>query len=461
MKNVATLFLAILVFSNSSFGQEITHSVLQMKSDLVYLKNKLETKHPNLYIYNSKIVIGKSFDSLAFSITMPLTELEFYRKITTLSSKINDGHTIILPSKSITNYHNQNSKFLPYHFTIIDNKLYVDEVYTSDTTIPIGAEILCINAVSANDIIEQLTIRQIRDGYNTTYPLWILNNYFREYYSYIFGHPSHFDISYKMNAETQTTKIDALPKDSIYHFQDLKYSNRNFERKTKEGIILTISKEHNYAILTIKDFHNSVLRKEYHQNFRKTIKQYFETIQKSGVQNLILDLRDNQGGDIPNGALLVSYLLDKPFSIVQAYYKAGKDGLRKSNGQSLGTFKPKANSFKGELYVLINGGSFSNSGVVSSCLKRNNRGVFIGEETGGNDKVLAGYEKNIVLPNTKIRVQIPTRQFLLDINIPSTGHGTIPDFVLQKTLNDIINNTDNIMNHTTEIIKKKMQNNGR
>lgn len=454
MNKLITLILPFLLFSHQLLGQEKTFTIPQLKNDLTYLQKQLERKHPNLYTYNSPSTIQHVFDSLSLNINQPLTELEFYKHITILSSVINDGHTIILPSSSITLYHNKKSKFLPYHFTILNGQLYIDMVCTNDSSIPNGSEILSINNLKAIDIIEQLTTRQIRDGYNTTYPLWILNNYFREYYSYVFGHPDQFEIEFKKNMQEKKVIIQGLQKDSIYYYQDLKYPNNKPASIINTGIVLQVFKETNFAVLTIKDFHNSVLRKEYHQNFTQEMHHIFDEIQQSGVQHLILDLRNNQGGDIPNGALLVSYLLNKPFSIVEAYHVVGKAGLKKSGGQSLGIFNPMKNVFQGELYVLINGGSFSNSGVVSSCLKRNNRGIFIGEETGGNNQILAGYGTDIALPNTKIRVQIPTRQFLLNSNLPLTGHGTSPDHYLQKSLDDIINNTDNIMNYTIQLINK-------
>lgn len=446
--------------TNKLFGQETTFSTDQLKSDLTFLKSNLETKHPNLYLYTTKTDLDHIFDSLTNGIIKPLTELEFYRHITVLSSKIKDGHTIILPSQTTTNYHNLNSKFLPYHFIIIDNKLFVDMVCTSENSIANGSEIISINNIGATEIIEQLVNRQVRDGNNSTYPIWILNNYLREYYSYNFGHPNQLVISYKTNSQTQTATINALPKDSINYYRQLKYPSRNIDRKPNEGLTLSVSNEKTYATLTIKDFHNEILKKQYHQNFKKTISKYFEDIQNAGVQNLILDLRNNQGGDIPNGAFLLSYLLDKPFTIIQAYYKVANNTLKETNGQSMGTFKPKDNAFKGKLYILTNGGSFSNSGIVASCLKRNNRGTFIGEETGGNNKVLAGYTKDINLPNTKIQIQIPTKQFLLDKDLPLTGHGTMPDYSIQTNLTDIINSTDNILNYTIELIKQAKKNNG-
>ena len=45
---------------------------------------------------------------------------------------------------------------------------------------------------------------------------------------------------------------------------------------------------------------------------------------------------------------------------------------------------------KGELLVLINGGSFSSTAILCACLRRDQRALFIGEETGGNAHIISG-----------------------------------------------------------------------
>ena len=120
----------------------------------------------------------------------------------------------------------------------------------------------------------------------------------------------------------------------------------------------------------------------------------------------------------------------------------------------MGFHKPKNNVFNGKLFVLINGGSFSNSGIVASCLKRYKRATFIGEETGGNNKVLAGYIHEYALPNTGIQIQIPTKQFLLDEHLPLSGQGTLPDYGVQPDLPNILNNHDKVLHFAIDLIQK-------
>lgn len=453
------IFLGFFLPTTICFGQTVDpkeqlFSIKELKSDLAHLKNKLEALHPGLYLYSQKPQIDHVFDSLQNDITAPMTETEFYRHITCISSIIKDGHSIILPAERTMEYHTKNSLFLPYHFTIINKCLYVDLVCTNDNSIAAGTEIISINNVNTTGIINQLMERQVRDGNNLSYPTWILNNYFREYYSFSFGHPENYTIAYKTNGDVHTSTINALPKDSIYFYRQLHYPGKLFSRQPNEGIKLQVEKDRNYALLTIRDFHNDILRKEYKQNFDKVIAAFFEQINDAKTGNLILDLRNNQGGDIENGVFLLSYLLDKPFTVVQDYFCVEGHQLQHCNGPSLGTHKPKPGNFKGNLYVLINGGSFSNSGIVSSCLQANRKTVFIGEETGGNPNVIAGDAKDITLPNTKIQVQVPTRQYVITDKAKNSGQGIMPTHIVMPTLADILEGRDTELNFTIGLFNK-------
>lgn len=440
------IFATLLLIANlSSYAENDKKlNIDALKSDLSFFRDKLEHLHPNLYLYTPKQFIDASFDSLLNSITEPMSELEFYKHISIISSIIKDGHTVLLPSNKTTSYHNTNSKFFPYKLKLLNNHLYAEMVLTNNPTITEGMEITAINGIYATTIVKQLTERQVRDGYNQTYPSWIVDNYFREYYSYIFGHPNQFDIQYIDKGVVKQTIVEALPKDSIAYYKKLKYPTQTNSRMPYEGIIYKNYPDLSYACLTIKDFHKDVLKETYKQDFTAEIKKAFEHISSSNTKNLILDLRNNQGGDIEYGVYLLSYLINEDFRVVDQYYKVStlSGQLSKATGEALGIHHPKDICFKGQLYILINGGSFSNSGIVASILKQHNRGVFIGNETGGNAKVLAGYVKEFNLPNSSIHIEIPTRQFMLNEQMPLSGHGTIPDFDIIETIDDVLNNKD-------------------
>lgn len=428
------------------------YSAEALKEDLNFLQKKLENTHPNLYLYTEKSILDHTFDSLENGIRGPLTAIEFYSRITILSSRIKDGHTLILPNPALTD--RPENVFLPYHVVILNQKLFIDRSYTNNSSLLVGAEITSINAIPANHVLDELMARQVRDGNNETYPTWVLSNYFRQYYSFVYGYPETFTLEYRIEDQTRSTTVKALSADSIAYYRKKNYPEKVLNPLPEDGIKLSSDPNNGYAVLTIRTFHNDVLKSEYKQQFKKAIDACFEQLSQQKTENLILDLRNNQGGDVENGVYLLAHLLDKPFCVVQAYYRLRNRHLVKCPGPSSGQHGPKSNIFAGNLYVLLNGGSFSNSVIVSACLQANNRATFIGQETGGNPTILAGNAKNLRLPNTGIQIQVPTKQYLLNDQGLNSGQGLVPKYIVEPELSDILNNRDTELEFALELIHK-------
>jgi len=391
--------------------------------------------------------------------------LDFYEYLTPLCATIKDGHTLFFPAETVAAYHNQNSRFFPFKIHWDGIKMFVVLNYAENDEIENGAEIVAINETTSFEIVEYCLARMMRDGESPAYPIWVLNNWFNEYYSYFYGHPAEFAIHYRLGKDPiQAKTIQALSKKSIFENRAKRYPHRTFSRtedqKEGNGLVLKIDQELKYAVLTIKDFDNVILESIYKQPFKKTIEQYFLQMEIAGVTKLILDLRNNQGGDIENGHFLLSWLMNAPFQLVEGYSKVYEPEEttevkrdKSCKEPKMGVFQPKSRAFKGDLYVLINGGSFSNSGIVSSALQFYKRGLLIGEETGGNQHVLCGNEKNFLLPNTEISITIPMLQFRIrEADKNTRGHGVIPDIAIKPSIRELIKGGDEILNHALKLV---------
>ena len=311
---------------------------------------------------------------------------------------------------------------------------------SGDTAIQEAAEILSINGKSTTDLLTQLIARQVRDGDNETYPAWILTNYFAAYYGFSFGHPAKFSISYKKNNVEQFAAIAALTKDSILFYKKLRYPNTTLAINKGQGIVCATDKQSNTAILTIKSFDNSILRSVYKQEFKSAVTKAFVTIRENNIGNLIVDLRDNQGGDFKPGIILLSHLLNQPVEFLEGSKQAR-------------IVTPYVDAFKGNLYVLVNGGSFSNSGIVSSYLELTKRAVFIGEETAGNKNIISGEPRDFILPNTKIITEISTRKYRIRQS-DNDGHGIVPAYEIIPSIDDIIKGRDPVKTFASDLITK-------
>jgi hypothetical protein len=428
------------ICQNPVYNPGKLYSVNELQSDFIFVKAKLEKIHPNLYLYTPKPVLDNFLDSLYKTITEPLTDMEFYNIITLLNAKIKDGHTMFLPGDAAMAFMSNTSKYLPFYVKISNGHMYVTMNCSADTALQPGSEILAINQTPSTKILSFLLARQIRDGENETYPSWILENYFKEYYGFSFGHSSAISITIKKtNSQPQTLLVSTLVKDSIKYYHQLKYANCICNNHADKAITLTVPAAQSYAILTIKDFDNERLLNNYKQNFKSTIDSIFKQVQANNVKSMILDLRDNQGGDFENGQELLSYLLPSPFQLLL-------------KGGPVNTMQKNASNFKGKLVVLINGGSFSNTAIICSRLKFYQRAVFVGDESGGNNTIISGDADAFVLPNTKINFSLSTTSYSILKDAATAGHGVIPDYPVAATIKDIIENKDVVKDYAIGLV---------
>jgi C-terminal processing protease CtpA/Prc len=119
--------------------------------------------------------------------------------------------------------------------------------------------------------------------------------------------------------------------------------------------------------------------------------------------------------------------------------------------------KPNKDAFQGKVFVLINGGSFSASSIITAKLKYDKRAVLVGEETGGaNDGTVAGFYSYQKLPNSKINLPIGLLLVQPNIDFMNTKKGVTPDVTITESMQDIINKRDPQLDWVrNEIVKEK------
>lgn len=145
------------------------------------------------------------------------------------------------------------------------------------------------------------------------------------------------------------------------------------------------------------------------------------------------------------------------FFFAQTFSTYKKDGTFYYKIRSDKESKPNKDAFHGKVFVLINGGSFSASSIITAKLKNDERAVLVGEETGGaNDGTVAGFYSYQRLPNSNIDLPIGLLLLQPDISFTNTKKGVIPDVNVTETLQDIIDKKDPQMDWIlTEIQKEK------
>ncbi|RYF71545.1 MAG: hypothetical protein EOO39_13780, partial [Cytophagaceae bacterium] len=190
------LFIFLLFLAGQSTGQSIlstplvkVYSVAQLRSDFRLIRRAMEEAHPGLYRYHSRDSVSRWFDATEARLTKPMTELQFRRTVEPTIDRIGCGHTDLYGSKAFVKYRKKHPfRPFPVDVFVLDNKLYVRENRSTDTTVQRGSELLAVNGRSAGTLLSQFYRYISSDGYNQTFKPYVLNTgLFNTYYTLAFG----------------------------------------------------------------------------------------------------------------------------------------------------------------------------------------------------------------------------------------------------------------------------------
>jgi len=417
-----------------------------LRQDFTFFSESLEKEHAGLYRYKSKIILDKLFDSCYAALNHPMSQLEFIKSITFVISSIEDGHTGTNLSRLLMNAYSEKEKMFPVYVYFINMKAYV--LCSRINELPAETEILSIDNRPISEIKKKLLQYLPSDGKIETKKNQILNNgAFPFLYNWIFGNKNSFTVGYKTKqGEMKTTMVNAA------FLKDFECDNSNESNNTKD--LQLDFPEKNIALLTIKTFDDK--RPAEKQNFREFLETSFKEINSGKISELIIDLRANAGGADAYGALLYSYLTNKPFKYFYSI-ESTTNKITVKEDSLLGIQQPQNNTFNGKVLFLINGLCFSTAADFCSIAKSNNRGKFIGEETGGGYYGnTSGQTTKVELPNSKMDITIPKLKYVNAVKISKyKDRGTIPDYRILPTINEVILHKDVQLNFALKLAREK------
>lgn len=456
--------------------------------DLSILKRTLESNHPSLYWYSTKDSIDSYFSSAFNSITDSMTEFEFRRRVAYVVSKIRDGHTAVRFSRKYT--HAANKAQLPVFPLAIkawdDSLVVLSSAFRGDSVFTRGTIILSINNLSPKALLDSMFQFISTDGYSDNFKSQVISFNFGTHYKNTFGLDSFHVIRFLDSTGRARTaairnydpKTDTISRRGRRPTTQVILPTR---RQIKEAQKLsrrsmTIDTPLNTAYIRVATFSSGGLK----QFFRRS----FKTIRKDGIKNVVIDLRENGGGNIMNSTRLSQYLVREPFKLadtvaaISRKFRYGEyirpslaykismfftSNRRRSDGRyhfayfENHVFKPKKKfHFDGDVYLLQGGYSFSATTLFINSIKGQSNVTVVGEETGGGSYGnSAVHLPQIILPHSKIRVILPIYRLVMDASKPKTGRGIFPDIEIKPSSVAIREGIDMKIATVKEMIRKK------
>lgn len=490
MRSVLVTLLLIFTFASCKnlFSDDILEHDLsprEMKDDYDLFKRILEKAHPGLYEYHTKFEITSLFDSLRQTITKDLSKREFYNVLAFAADKIGCAHTAVYLSEPDIRSLDNKKYFFPLNLIYIENKLCVN---ASDDDLPLGSIIISVNNISTGDILKDLLFYHTTDGYSTKAKYKMAAENFGYYYYLHYGASATFEVRYKTATDSSIKKVtlNAIPykklagksgKQFYYDANDYDYD-------------LRIDDTLGTAFMSIRTFDfSSTSRDKVFTNFMHNSFRLLNS--NPSIKNLIIDLRENNGGNYKNCFQLYSYLTNKsfhefdtawtkfktvPFSaytsdnfrggewdtveeIIEQDFKKDSADLHYLTPEKNEWWQPNRNRFTGNIYLVTNPSVSSAAAYFAALLFNEGRATIVGEETEGgyykhNGFHLVEYE----LPNTKIgfSFSIANVKHALPgkFNEP-LGRGVIPNRIVPSTYKDFIENNDTQMQYIIDSLIKK------
>ena len=468
MRRLIVLALAALLAAFPALAKPVparlTHE--QAVRELNLLERAFTELHPGLYRYQTEADLKAAFARARAEVAEGADAATMYLLATRLAASVRCGHTFTNP---LNQRHDIQAMLaalpaLPFRVRLLQERLLVTA--SADPAVRANDEILSIDGRSIRGLIGELMPYLRADGSNDG---------------------KRLD---EINTVDEGGALDSLlpllhpPVDGRYMLRvraadgvmrtasvaGLAVSERE-ARLAGAGTAAASSDWHfeidgDVARLTLPTF--SFWRSDF--DWAGYLKQRFQTMDKQHVARLVIDLRQNEGGDSAIGQALLGYLIDAPYEVPpgrlqSAYERVPYDLARYLDTWDFSFFDrtgqvvrqdahrwgpkeapapeqvlPSQPRFRGKVVALV-GPRMSSAGfLLARDLKATGAAVLVGETTGGNRRGLNGGQLAwLTLPYSGVAVDIP---LIATVHDGEPDAGIDPDVEIRTSVEDVLAGRD-------------------
>lgn len=462
-------------------GEELVDSK-HLLEDLNTLEYWISEAHGDPYRYTSPDSLRLRFVEAREKLkcVSSMKSMDFMGLVLPIVAELRDGHSQVFPP-NLDRLHGE--IILPFQLLFVERKPYVRRNLSNVKGLE-GVELLAVNDMPVSQFLTKLLPLMHRDGNIESSRLRRLENplYLATMMRATGLATSTHKISFRVDGEVKTATIKSLNQ-SEYH---TRLARLNLPKSPFKPMQLSFQStgDTSVGLLKIASFNPSYFESS-QSNFAQKFDELMTEVHQSKVQHLVLDLRHNSGGEDTYVQHVLSYFLKEPFHLYgeltarKKDYKFLPDGKhwdidpRSFSKNDQGSYDltryiwpglehtgldetaPRKDRYTGQLYVLINGTTFSAAADLASHLQHNDIGIFLGEETGGSAiGTVSGYSPTMDLEHSGLKVNMS----LFSIKNPYfdtdwTDRGVLPDKLVFPTVADLDKGTDPVLEAALALIR--------
>ncbi|MBL4618961.1 MAG: hypothetical protein JKX88_02535 [Marinicaulis sp.] len=433
-----------------------------VRSDFEALYEGLQSAHADLYVHREKSDYDALYEQTRNSFTQPLSLFETKIAFQQFTAYGNVAHASIeFPGDAFQAFREEGGKTFPIFLRIAEGRAYVGEDYSGHAAINVGDEILSLNGAPIAGWLAKTAAHISADTPYIAHSL--LEFFFPKYVWLITGEVPHFELTLRAN-DGSRKQVTVNARTHAEQREEARKHSTAFALDSNERI----SKMHDNAIAYLRPgpFYNVEDPNALWDNtaFTAFIDASFESYLAAKAKTLIIDLRQNPGGDNSFSDHMVAWIADERFRFYSAFLVRSSDEAAASNQARLdaspgavegvsGLFAKKYGEvprgeifefdipfaeprkgaqFKGEVYVIVNRHSYSNAVNVAAIVQDYKFGTIVGEKTSDMATTYGAME-TFVLPVTGIKVAFP-KAHIIRPSGDRNSDGVTPDWPIKSPI---------------------------
>lgn len=413
----------------------------EVRAEFDALYDTLRASHYDMFANRARSAYDTLFESMRERFDHPMTRSEIQQAFQRFVAYGNVAHAKIDPPMAAWEaFRAEGGKAFPAFFRVVDERVYVDD-FMGDIPLFAGDEVLAVDGTPVLEWLGPLRAHLSADSDYLAYTL--MENRLPILVWQEWGETDAFTLTLARDGnEPIEIEVPALTRAQFGETPDDRPARFALSWNARESRMLTET----LAYLRPGPFYDNRPEAEHPWDpaaFKAFVDDAFESFIDAGAERILIDLRNNPGGNNDFSDHLVAWFADRPFRFSEKFEIRVSPAAVASNRERLdsrdddsGTVsaqlaaayrnrapgeeidfpvelvQPRAGQrFEGEVFMLVNRHSYSNAVSVAAIGQDYGFARIIGEPTADLANTYGAME-HFTLPATGIRVGFPKARIL-------------------------------------------------
>lgn len=475
-----TLLLAQADAEPEAEAAEPVLTAAEVRADLEELYDTLKRAHYDLYARRPKAEYDRLYAELKAEISGPMPRSKVLRAFREFVAFGRVAHASVSgTNEPYEQYRAEGGTAIPVSIRVVDGRVHVVEDYSGSDGLEPGDELLAINGYPMSRVLEVMS-RQIAADNDYMFGA-MLEHRFDWLIWEMFGARDSFRLTVSgPDGDERSITVPAVTREMARAESAQGQDRLNLDWHRREVDILSESLAYIRpgAFYHFEDDERSPWDSTAFEGF---IDNAFERVIDAGTENLLIDLRDNPGGFNDFSDAMLAWFATEPFRPASQFRIRVSGAAIEANAARLPGSEPGSLShqlaeayaehepgdifdfhiplvepregkrYDGNVYVLINRQSYSNTANVAALVQDYGFATVLGEETSDLATTYGAME-HFELTHSGARVGFP-KAYIVRPSGDETPRGVIPDITIPTPLVEPA--SDPVLQQAREIIKER------